>query len=845
MKRIASLALCLFLCLTVLAGCAPSAQRAAREAALIPEGTRENDPNGTGYQPMAETADLRLDINPDTTAFRITVKQTGYVWESSVGSGADGGDQAMLSVSYMDASGVAHYMDTFNDSVKKGQFDITKTDKGVKIAYSLGEIAAAYYAPVILQEERYLRYTEGMSTADQRLMKQLYSLIDLNSYSGSDRQAMESKYPQAKEGRIYVLTPNMQKSIRLRLHEALKSVGYTEEDRVADAEYGGELVKNATPQFHLVIYLELDGDSLVVRVPTEELYYASAFPMETLRVLPNFGRTDQVGGYYLLPDGSGSIMEFRNGKGSLQEYAVRIYGEDRAVSASETTFKNKVAVFPVFGCALENGNGFLTVVEEGDALATVTASPGGDTVRPYAYASFAVLQQAKIETLSTNESGNSYFITHQSTPYKGEYRLRCHFLTGDDASYSGMAAWYRQQLLSGKQPLGTEGFPLYLSFLGEADVEKNILGVTVKEQMLLTSFDEAGTIAKELREQGVGDMQVILSGYLNGGYRQGFLDKASLSKQAGGSQDLRALTEQLQGLGISCSLEADVQYAYAKGLFGGVPGQSVSRLLSRKQGLLYPADPAYFIADTDKVPAYILNSTGIGKSMAGFSALLKKEGLTGAALRSVGRDLNSDYHEKREVERQSSLGLLIEQVAALREQVDSLTLSTGIAPFVPYADTILDLPLSSCNYDITDYSVPFASMVLSGYVRYSGGRANLDFADKRDLLRLLETGASPYFVLCGQNGSRLRSTEFNGFYAVEYAYVRERLLEDYRYVAEALQACGGQPIVSHARLADNVFETVYANGIHILVNYNRSDVTLADGRTIPAKDYLMERSDAS
>ena len=117
-----------------------------KRQALIPEGTRENDPNGTGYQPMAETADLRLDINPDTTAFRITVKQTGYVWESSVGSGADGGDQAMLSVSYMDASGVAHYMDTFNDSVKKGQFDITKTDKGVKIAYSLGEIAAAYYA---------------------------------------------------------------------------------------------------------------------------------------------------------------------------------------------------------------------------------------------------------------------------------------------------------------------------------------------------------------------------------------------------------------------------------------------------------------------------------------------------------------------------------------------------------------------------------------------------------------------------------------------------------------------------------------------------------------------------
>lgn len=503
MKRIASLALCLFLCLTVLAGCAPSAQQAAREAALIPEGTRENDPNGTGYQPMAETADLRLDINPDTTAFRITVKQTGYVWESSAGSGADGGDQAMLSVSYMDASGVAHYMDTFNDSVKKGQFDIAKTDKGVKIAYSLGEIAAAYYAPVILQEERYLRYTEGMSTADQRLMKQLYSLIDLNSYSGSDRQAMESKYPQAKEGRIYVLTPNMQKSIRLRLHEALKSVGYTEEDRVADAEYGGELVRSATPQFHLVIYLELDGDSLVVRMPTEELYYASAFPMETLRGSAEF-RPNRPSRWILSgsPTGRDPSWNSATGKAACRSmpcgYTVRIVPYRPVKRPLKTRWRcSRYSV-----ARWKTATGFLTVVEEGDALATVTASPGGDTARPYAYASFAVLQQAKIETLSTNENGNSYFITHQSAPYEGEYRLRCHFLTGDDASYSGMAAWYRQQLLSGKQPLGTEGFPLYLSFLGEADVEKNILGVTVKEQMLLTSFDEAGSIAKELREPG-------------------------------------------------------------------------------------------------------------------------------------------------------------------------------------------------------------------------------------------------------------------------------------------------------------------------------------------------------
>ena len=211
----------------------------------------------------------------------------------------------------------------------------------------------------------------------------------------------------------------------------------------------------------------------------------------------------------------------------------------------------------------------------------------------------------------------------------------------------------------------------------------------------------------------------------------------------------------------------------------------------------------------------------------------------------MGRDINGDYHEKRETDRQDSLRHLLEQTAVIRERTDNLVLSTGIAPFTKFADSLLDLPLSSCNYDITDYSVPFTAMVLSGYVRYTGGSSNLDFSDQSDRLRLLETGAAPACTLCAENGDQLRSSDFTEFYAIEYAYVGERIKEDYRYVAEAVGDCWGQPILGHTRLADNVYETVYANGVHILVNYNTYDVTLSDGRSVGACDYLREGGDAA
>lgn len=58
--------------------------------------------------------------------------------------------------------------------------------------------------------------------------------------------------------------------------------------------------------------------------------------------------------------------------------------------------------------------------------------------------------------------------------------------------------------------------------------------------------------------------------------------------------------------------------------------------------------------------------------------------------------------------------------------------------------------------------------------------------------------------------------------------LKETVLEQYRYVQEALEAVEGQVMTDHAVLAPDVSRTVYSGGTKIYVNYNQAAYT-ADG----------------
>ena len=75
LKRAVSGLTALCLCAALCTGCAGTTTPGTAEIDYIVHGTAENDVSRTEYRRMAENAELALYVNPDTTAFRVEVKE--------------------------------------------------------------------------------------------------------------------------------------------------------------------------------------------------------------------------------------------------------------------------------------------------------------------------------------------------------------------------------------------------------------------------------------------------------------------------------------------------------------------------------------------------------------------------------------------------------------------------------------------------------------------------------------------------------------------------------------------------------------------------------------------------
>ena len=150
------------------------------------------------------------------------------------------------------------------------------------------------------------------------------------------------------------------------------------------------------------------------------------------------------------------------------------------------------------------------------------------------------------------------------------------------------------------------------------------------------------------------------------------------------------------------------------------------------------------------------------------------------------------------------------------------------------------VPIRHSGYTGETSAVPFLQLAVAGAMTCQSASLNLDEDIQTALLGCIESRTSPSFVLAADHVQRLKTTEHTAYYAVSYPVLKETVLEQYRYVQEALEAVEGQVMTDHAVLAPDVSRTVYSGGTKIYVNYNQAAYT-ADGLTVPAGGYAVQR----
>lgn len=779
-----------------------------------------------GMELVADNGALSLYIHPHTTEIAVQDRRTGYVWHSNPPSRSEDAKASPLyqgimssqfKLTYLNDKGQTSMFTSYDDSVAKGQFAIEKAEDGVNVTYTLGTVVKGIdVIPLAISEKRFQEHILD-KIEDEAVQRSIRYKFDFDN---------EKKvYTQRK----------MQNFVIEEVAAILESIGYTAEEASKDnREHGMESISQSRAvQFVVTLEYRLAGDRLIISVPAHKLEAPANFPIRSIQLMEFFGAagTDEEG-YMFVPDGSGALIRLNSGKTYADPYEAQVYGADEAVIVKEKVQTNTPIRLPVFGI-VKGEAAMMGIIEEGDALSVITSDISG---RNHSFntvsARFDLMNMDHI-TLSSGEQSSSIPV-YQAKMYAGRLTVAYAFLYGEEASYSGMAGLYREQLAHdyGWTRLSEQhALPFVLQVEGAFPQRKQFLGVPYSSSTALTTYEGALHLALALKHAGVDNLHLRLAGWFNKGIRHTSPKQIKLEPVLGGKKAFETLIGELVKEDIP--LYPDVAFLRK---YKGSAGSSY--FLNKKRAKVYEYSPVYYMEDKSKFSHYVLSPSELNEAVAAFVRAYGKWDVGGLSLRDLGDVLSSDYDEKAFVDREQAKRLVADEAYALAGHIERLMISGGNAYVMPYAKMIVNAPMSSSKLNILDEEVPFYQIVLHGYVDYAGRPWN--FADDQDvdrqLLKALETGAGVYFDWFEADPSIIKNTDYDDLYSAYYRDWFDDAVRVYREANAVLGSVRGQMILNHEKLTEDVYRTTYENGRQVIVNYGDDAVTIG-GIRVEAGSY--------
>ncbi|UVI28359.1 DUF5696 domain-containing protein [Paenibacillus spongiae] len=607
----------------------------------------------------------------------------------------------------------------------------------------------------------------------------------------------------------YVTTGNTQRSMTNAL-EPKPGIRYDTFNKGLQASY-------AYPELQLsfVIQYELTDSGLEVSIPTQGIEEQGENRLLALNVLPFFGAVSAAEdeGYMFVPDGPGGLIRFDKKRlaGGVR-YDYPIYGDEIANAKAPSVPREQIG-YPVFG--LKRGDhAYAAIVKEGKYTTWVKAMPAGIVSGYHAVsANFVYREEYPRRVSRLGAPINTMQKDRVNRDRRVEYRL----LSGDEANYAGMAHAYRSYLeesgMLGKPLEAVEHVPLQLAVLGGA--AKDTSGGL--RYVPMTTFKQAEGMVEELAASGVQKLRLIYNGWQQDGYVESdnrFPVEAELGGESGAARLIQAVHDKggemwfADNIAVMHPDQADVS-AKTEGM-RGVDGTVV---FNRKgQFMLNPQTSVRAAKNT----------------VDRFAAL----GADGLLVDGPGKTVFRDYNSGQAVEREDTAHLYQSFLGYVQERFPLAGTVQGNDYALRNIDLIIELPTNSSYDVIIDETVPFYPIAVHGSVAYTAAPGNLRQMSDEELLRAIEYGAVPYYILTDAPSRRLIGTSYdNKLYSSEFAVWKDRVAEEYKKF-DQLAHVYNQRIRGHRKLNDYVFVTTYEDGTEVTVDYkaNRFDVAKGAAR---------------
>lgn len=594
--------------------------------------------------------------------------------------------------------------------------------------------------------------------------------------------------------------------------------------------------------FKIPVAYTITDDSFKAEIIVSEIEEYSTQKIMNISLVPHFG-TGSISdeGYILVPDGSGAILEFNNGEGHRTEYSRPVYGRDYSVVQSVNYTVMQPITLPVYGI-VRNNAGYVAVIDGTDAdLSAKTSSPGASAYN-YAYATF---EMRKKDTYTMGEGkwdAKMLTIVATMTFSSSNYSVEFFFLPEDDVSYAGMARRYRKYLeeeYGFSKKTFDEDLPLFLEVYGAVTNKGNVLGVPTTETVPMTTYEELADILKEFNDLGIGNTVVDYVGWMKGGPNTTVPTKLSYENKLGGKSGYKKLVETAETLGAEIFPRVEFINVSKAG-----NGYSQSKLYAKSVQRTPIQVFKYSLASGSKLvnsTSSFMVSTGVFDDVFNrFSKTYAKLGLKNLSLDSVVNSLYSDFRAKVYYDINYQADKIAENMEKLKDSGVSILMNRPNAYAMVYADYLSDIPSFSSRFLITDYAVPFIQIVLHGWVSYSSPAISSSDDIEEAFLKAVETGSNLMFTVTAKDTGDIRDSDYNFLYASDYNVWRDTAVKMYGEINGILGGLQEVEIANHRRVQDDVFETLYADGTSILVNYSKKAVTV-DGRTVESMSYNVKK----
>ncbi len=726
---------------------------------------------------------------------------------------------------------------SFDHAVMKGQIAVKPIKGGLRVEYVIGERSARVLLPRLIEratfEEKILTpLGENAPSRDYMKFYNYYNQVFYASWTEegdaakAEAFAKEVQFSIAKEKYIdiYALQGDIPEKDMRELEEMIleycPNYNYEELDNDhAYVEYEEESM--SPPVFKMALEYKLDENGLVVTLPANGMRYdETAYRVNNLCVLPYMGASSRESeGYSFVPDGSGALFALdetpAGSKYGTWTYDYRVYGNDFSLGDISGAHSQTIRM-PVFGQVetpiLEDGtkgtsNGYLAIVESGEALASVKVNHIGEYYTSI-FASFVTRQS------DTARSGN--WEVYAVRRYVEDYQIRYIMLSDDtkaananlssyyECSWMGMACAYRDYLdatKTGFDRLTAENtktsIPLYIETFGCMDSLQKVLSMPVTVSVALTTFEDIATMYDYLAGNGVTNVNFKMTGYANGGLYADVPYKLKWENVVGGSSGFEELSAYAAEKDFG--LFPDFDFVFTSRSDGGSK-VNMKKNAARTIDNRYTTRRVYSATRQAVVSYYqmVLSPDTYSKFYEKLGEKYAKyENANGISLATFGNALNSDYDENKTVLREESKQYVIEALEYFGADYDVM-LDGGNAFTWSYADHILNVPLDSSRYNYELYSVPFMGVVLHGYVEFAGTPFNKEGNMRYAMLKAMESGASLYFILSYANTELLKEDMLlSQNYSVRYDIWQSKLVEAYAELNAVLADVQTKLITKH------------------------------------------------